>query len=267
MFSPCSCSKSLLLSDAGVWRPTSNFSQVTRCPALEASCSEWGSLERCPQSRHFEGRSSSKCATGHRTRRCTEPCVTVATAIAAFGSCDGPEVTMLRETMKKAQRAAPEPPNSNQVKGCEDFIARAEKRLVFYDQQRSKLSDLEDGRNRLQKLRAVAEIALQTPSSCLRPLQIGKLRFGPFNKWSTRCKRWARVFPKTKPKLRRACRFRVILDGVVQLLGCRVGRRPPQDQYKVAQLDCEWFLHGAGCPCAVAKRLPPCVPCSFGCSS
>ena len=98
---------------------------------------------------------------------------------------------MLREAMKKAQRAAPEPPNSNQVKECEDFIARAEKRLVFYDQQRSKLSDLEDGRNRLQKLLAAAEAALQTPSPCLRPLQIGELRSGPFKRWSTSCRRSA----------------------------------------------------------------------------
>ena len=38
-------------------------------------------------------------------------------------------------------------------------------RLVLHHQQRSKLlSDLEDGRNRLQQLRAVAEAALQTPS-------------------------------------------------------------------------------------------------------
>ena len=73
------------------------------------------------------------------------------TAIAAFGNYDGPEVTMLREAMKRAQRAAQEPPISNQIKECEEFIVRAEKRLVLHDQHRTKLvSDLEDGRNRLQ---------------------------------------------------------------------------------------------------------------------
>ena len=86
------------------------------------------------------------------------------TAIAAFGSYDGPEMTMLREAMKRAQRAAQEPPISNQIKECEEFIAREEKRLVLHDHYRTKLaSDLEDGRNRLQHLRTVAEATLQTP--------------------------------------------------------------------------------------------------------
>ena len=40
------------------------------------------------------------------------------------------------------------PPISNQIKECEEFLARAEKRLVLHDQHRTKLvSDLEDGRN------------------------------------------------------------------------------------------------------------------------
>ena len=81
------------------------------------------------------------------------------TAIAAFGSYGGPEVTMLREVMKRAQS-----PVSNQIKECKEFIARAEERLVLHDQHRTKLvSDLEDGRNRLQHLRTVAEATLQTP--------------------------------------------------------------------------------------------------------
>ena len=72
---------------------------------------------------------------------------------------------MLREAMKRAQRAAQEPPISNQIKECEEFIVRPEKRLVLHEKHRTKLvSDLEDGRNRLQQLRAVAEATLQTPS-------------------------------------------------------------------------------------------------------
>ena len=132
----------------GDQRPTSTFSQMALGPA-ETSCSERGSLERCPHCRRFEGRYSPKRATGHRTRRCTESCVTVANSNCSVW----------------AQRAAQEPPISNQIQECEEFIARAEKRLVLHDHHSSKLvSDLEDGRNRLQHLRAVAEATLQMPS-------------------------------------------------------------------------------------------------------
>ena len=149
----------------GDQRPTSTFSQMALGPA-ETSCSKRGSLKRGARTV-----ADSKGATvpsvppdiareGARNRVSQ-----LQTAIAAFGSYDGPEVTMLREAMKRAQRAAQEPPISNQIKECEEFIARAEKRLVLHDQHRTKLvSDLEDGRNRLQHLRAVAEATLQTPS-------------------------------------------------------------------------------------------------------
>ena len=133
------------------------------------------SLGRTPQSRKLEGRSSSKRATGHRTRRCTEPCVTVATAIAAFGSYDGPEVTMLREAMKKAQRTVPEPPISNQVKECEDFNARAEKRLVLHDQQMSNIIFGFGGRPK-----PTAEVARSLPRQLCRrrALASGPCRLG-----------------------------------------------------------------------------------------
>ena len=89
------------------------------------------------------------------------------TAIAAFGSYDGPEVTMLREAMKRAQRAAQEPPISNQIKECKEFISRAEKRLVLHDQHKIGIR-FGDGRNRLQHLRTVAEATLQTSGPVLQ---------------------------------------------------------------------------------------------------
>ena len=61
----------------GDQRPTSTFSQMALGPA-ETSCSKRESLERCPHCRRVEGRHSPKRATGHRTRRCTESCLTVA---------------------------------------------------------------------------------------------------------------------------------------------------------------------------------------------
>ena len=118
----------------GDQRPTSTFSQMPLGPA-QTSCSKRGSLERCPQFRRVERRHSPKRATGHRTRGARNRVSQLQTAIAAFGNHDGPEVTMLREAMKRAQRAAQEPPITNQVNECEEFIARAEKRLVLHDQQ------------------------------------------------------------------------------------------------------------------------------------
>ena len=51
---------------------------------------------------------------------------------------------MLREAMKRAG-AGQEPPISNQIEECEEFIARAE---IWFSTTKF-VSDLEDGRNRL----------------------------------------------------------------------------------------------------------------------
>ena len=86
------------------------------------------------------------------------------TAIAAFGGHDCPEVTMLREAMKRAQRAAREPPlqSGRRMRGVHCSSGEA---FGLHDEQRSKLvSDLEDGRNLLQQLRAVAQAAKRTPT-------------------------------------------------------------------------------------------------------
>ena len=56
-------------------------------------------------------------------------------------------MTVLQESLKAAKRAA-------QVPHCEQFVARAEKRLPTHDEERITLvKQLEDGKQRLLKLR------------------------------------------------------------------------------------------------------------------
>ena len=63
----------------------------------------------------------------------------------AFGDATGPEVTMLQESQVPLVTVLPQ---------CEQFIARAEKRLAAHDEQRILLvKQLEDCQQRLQKLR------------------------------------------------------------------------------------------------------------------
>ena len=114
------------------------------CPSSEARFAE----RRCQQFRSREERSS---VTGRRM----EPCV-------AAADCNR-RVRKLRRTRSDnvaqghdegtAGRAGT--PIFNQGKECEEFIAKAEKRLVLHDWQRS---ELEVGRIRLLQLRAAAAI-------------------------------------------------------------------------------------------------------------
>ena len=60
-------------------------------------------------------------------------------ALQAFGDATGPEVTMIQESLKSAKRAAQVPPLTVQVSQCEQFIARAQKRLVAHDEERTLL--------------------------------------------------------------------------------------------------------------------------------
>ena len=70
-------------------------------------------------------------------------------ALKAFGDATGPEVTILQESLKSAKRAAQVPPLTVQVSQCEQFIARAQKRLVAHDEERILLvKQLEDGQQR-----------------------------------------------------------------------------------------------------------------------
>ena len=75
-------------------------------------------------------------------------------ALKAFGDTTGPEVTMIQESLKSAKRAVHVPPLTVQVSQCEQFIARAQKRLVAHDEERILLvKQLEDGQQRLHSFR------------------------------------------------------------------------------------------------------------------
>ena len=75
-------------------------------------------------------------------------------ALRALGDAKGPEVTVLQESLKAAKRAAQVPPVKVQLVHCEQFVARAEKRLAIHDEERITLvKQLEDGKQRLLNLR------------------------------------------------------------------------------------------------------------------
>ena len=66
----------------------------------------------------------------------------------------GPVVTMLQESLRSTHRAAQVPPLGVQLAQCEQFVTRAQKRVVASDEERVKLvSELEEGQARLQRLR------------------------------------------------------------------------------------------------------------------
>ena len=90
-------------------------------------------------------------------------------ALRAFGDAKGPEVTVLQESLKVAKRAAQVPPVKVQLAHCEQFVARAEKRLAIHDEERITLvKQLEDGKQRLLKLR---EEVSQSPAPAPAPGQ------------------------------------------------------------------------------------------------
>ena len=86
----------------------------------------------------------------HKSRRVAQ----LESALRALGDAKGPEVTVLQESLKAAKRAAQVPPVKVQLVHCEQFMARAEKRLAIHDEERTTLvKQLEDGKQRLLKLR------------------------------------------------------------------------------------------------------------------
>ena len=63
-----------------------------------------------------------------------------------------PEVATLKECLSKAKRSAEEPPVSAQLKGAQEFVERAQKRLDQHDAQRKVLEkELADGEARVQR--------------------------------------------------------------------------------------------------------------------
>ena len=90
-------------------------------------------------------------------------------ALRALGDAKGPEVTVLQESLKASKRAAQVPPVKVQLVHCEQFVARAEKRLAIHDEERITLvKQLEDGKQRLLKLR---EEVSQSPAPAPAPVQ------------------------------------------------------------------------------------------------
>ena len=91
----------------------------------------------------------------------------------------GPEVTMIQESLKSAKRAAQVPPLTVQVSQCEQFIARAQKRLVVHDEERIlSVKQPEDGQQRLHSLRKFPSRQHQ-----FNRHQIGEPRLRVSNKW------------------------------------------------------------------------------------
>ena len=95
----------------------------------------------------------------------------------ALGDAKGLEVTVLQELLKVVKRAAQVLPVKVQLVHCEQFVARAEKRLAIHDEERITLvKQLEDGKQRLLKLR---EEVSQSPAQPQHQFshQFGEHRF------------------------------------------------------------------------------------------
>ena len=75
-----------------------------------------------------------------------------------------PEVATLKECLSNTKRSAEEPPVSAQLKGAQEFVERAQKRLVAHDAQRKVLeNELAEGEARVQRLQVLVEAPQQVP--------------------------------------------------------------------------------------------------------
>ena len=93
-----------------------------------------------------------------------ERVVKLEAALAALGDTSGPEVALLQSSLQSAKRAAQEPALDVQVSQCEQFVARAQKRLVAHDEERARLvSELQEGESRLARLREAAAVVRDVP--------------------------------------------------------------------------------------------------------
>ena len=174
-------------------RPTSTFSQVARGPAPETSCSERWSFERCPQCRRFEGRHSSKHATGRRTRRCTEPCVTIANSNCRIWKSRwsrGDHVARGDE-----EGAAGSPGASYLQSGQRMRGVRCPSGEAFGSPRPAEVEIVVGFGGWPKPIAAVARscrgCTADAEPCASRPLQIGELRSGLFNRWSISCRRSA----------------------------------------------------------------------------
>ena len=93
-----------------------------------------------------------------------ERVVKLEAALAALGDACGPEVVLLQSSLKSAKRAAQEPALDVQLSQCEQFVARAQKRLAAHDKERVRLaSELQEGESRFARLREAAAVARDVP--------------------------------------------------------------------------------------------------------
>ena len=124
-------------------------------------------------------------------------------ALRALGDARGSEVTVLQESLKVAKRAAQVPLVKVQLAHCEQFVARAEKRLAIDDEERITLvKQLEDGKQRLLKLRESPSHQHQHQFS----EQIGEHRLRVCNRWSTLCSRSGILSRRRFRARRQTCR-------------------------------------------------------------
>ena len=85
-------------------------------------------------------------------------------ALAALGNSTGPEVVALQQALKKARTDAEGMPLATQLKECQLFVERKEKKIASIDQERAhEMKLLEEGRARLERLRKEVEILQQGP--------------------------------------------------------------------------------------------------------
>ena len=105
------------------------------------------------QSRGFEGEcKEAGCWSGSRGR--SHDC--------EWDRRASPEVATLKECLSKAKHSAEELPVSAQLKGAQEFVERAQKRLVAHDAQRKVLEN-ELAEARVQRLQVLVEARQQVP--------------------------------------------------------------------------------------------------------
>ena len=94
----------------------------------------------------------------------------IAAMIASGMDENSPEVTTLRGSLVKAKRNAQEAPIAVQVKGAQEFVDRAQKRLDTHDKLRRELEiELAEGQARLQRLRKQVEEEAKSPPAVQEP--------------------------------------------------------------------------------------------------
>ena len=108
----------------------------------------------------------------HLISREKKSCLEAAIAATITSGMDenSPEVTTLKGSLVKAKRNAQEAPTAVQVKGAQEFVDRAQKRLDARDKLRRELEiELAEGQARLQRLRKQVEEEAKSPPAVPEP--------------------------------------------------------------------------------------------------